>query len=192
MRERNVHGLTTIAATRTVPRVRSTARSPITMRRSASIRTIPIRTTSAAGHAHSLATICRVLWLIANDSLRLRPNDGNTLNSRGLVQFKLGAFKESIADYDAALEQTANDAESLFARGVAKVKLGDSAGGNADIAAAKAIKADVADVARIEVQAKELVIQLTHEPNATPNRKKTAAPYPASRPLAKNLIDAAP
>jgi site-specific DNA recombinase len=30
-------------------------------------------------------------------------------------------------------------------------------------------------IARIEVQAKELVIQLTHEPNATPNRKKTAA-----------------
>jgi tetratricopeptide (TPR) repeat protein len=81
-----------------------------------------------------------------NESLRLRPNDGNTLNSRGLVQFKLGAFKEAIADYDAALEQTANDAESLFARGVAKVKLGDSAGGNADIAAAKAIKADVADL----------------------------------------------
>jgi site-specific DNA recombinase len=27
----------------------------------------------------------------------------------------------------------------------------------------------------LKVQAKELVIQLTHEPNATPNRKKTAA-----------------
>jgi tetratricopeptide (TPR) repeat protein len=81
-----------------------------------------------------------------NGSLRLRPNDGNTLNSRGLVRFKLGAFKQSIADYDAALEQNANDAESLYARGVAKLKLRDSAGGNADIAAAKAIKADVADV----------------------------------------------
>jgi tetratricopeptide (TPR) repeat protein len=80
-----------------------------------------------------------------NKSLRLRPNHGNTLNSRGLVWFKLGALKESIADYDAALKQTANDADSLYARGVAKLKLGESAGGNADIATAKAIKSDVAD-----------------------------------------------
>ena len=81
-----------------------------------------------------------------NESLRLRPNDGNILNSRGLVQFKLGAFDAAIADYNAAVAQNAKDADSLYSRGVAKLKKGDTAGGNADIAAAKAIKPDVAVV----------------------------------------------
>jgi tetratricopeptide (TPR) repeat protein len=81
-----------------------------------------------------------------NESLRLRPNDGNTLNSRGLVQFKVGAFDAAIADYNTAVAQNAKDADSLYARGVAKLKKGDTAGGNADIAAAKAIKPDIAVV----------------------------------------------
>jgi hypothetical protein len=45
-----------------------------------------------------------------------------------------------------AVAQNAKDADSLYARGVAKLKKGDSAGGNADIAAAKAIKPDIAAV----------------------------------------------
>jgi tetratricopeptide (TPR) repeat protein len=81
-----------------------------------------------------------------NESLRLRPNDGNTLNSRGLVQFKLGAFDTAIDDYSAAVAQNANDADSLYGRGAAKLKKGDAAGGNADIAAAQAIKPDIAIV----------------------------------------------
>lgn len=81
-----------------------------------------------------------------NESLRLRPNDGNVLNSRGLVEFKLGAFDAAIADYNAAVAQNAKDADSLYARGVAKLKKGDAAGGNADIAAATAIKPAVAAV----------------------------------------------
>ena len=38
------------------------------------------------------------------------------------------------------------DADSLYGRGLAKLKSGDKAGGEADIAAAKAIKPDIADV----------------------------------------------
>jgi tetratricopeptide (TPR) repeat protein len=78
-----------------------------------------------------------------NESVRLRPNDGNTLNSRGLVQFTVGAFDAAIADYNTAVAQNAKDADSLYARGVAKLKKGDTAGGNADIAAAKAIKPEL-------------------------------------------------
>src|SRR5262249_58206883 len=78
-----------------------------------------------------------------NEPRRLRPDDGNSLNSRGLVQFKLGAFDAAIADYNAALVRNADDAESLYARGAAKLKKGDTAGGNADIAAAKAINPDI-------------------------------------------------
>ena len=81
-----------------------------------------------------------------NESLRLQPNDGNTLNSRGLVELKLGAFDAAIADYSAAVAQNAMDADSLYARGVAKLKTDDTAGGNADIAAATAIKPDIAGV----------------------------------------------
>ena len=81
-----------------------------------------------------------------NESLRLRPNDPNTLNSRGLVQYKLGAFQQAITDYSAAIAQNAKDAGSLYARGMAKLKRRDIDGGNADIAAASAIKPDIANV----------------------------------------------
>ena len=78
-------------------------------------------------------------------TLRLKPNDANVLNSRGLVQFKIGAFDKAIADYTAAIVQNANDGASLYGRGMAKLKLGDSSG-NADIVAAKAIRPDIAGV----------------------------------------------
>ena len=65
------------------------------------------------------------------------------------MQFKLGAFDRAIADYGAAIAQNPKDAPSLYGRGVAKLKTGDTAGGNADIAAAKAIEPDIADVCAV-------------------------------------------
>lgn len=76
---------------------------------------------------------------------RLRPDDGNTLNSRGLVEFKLGTLDKAAADYDAAVKLNPKDASSLYIRGVIKRKIGDATGGDADIAAAKAIRASVVD-----------------------------------------------
>jgi len=81
-----------------------------------------------------------------NESLRLRPDDANMINSRGLVQFKLGAFDRAIADYSAAIAGNAKSAGSFYGRGVAKLRNGDTAGGDADIATAKAIRADIATV----------------------------------------------
>jgi formylglycine-generating enzyme required for sulfatase activity/Flp pilus assembly protein TadD len=81
-----------------------------------------------------------------NESLVLRPNDPGTLNSRGLVQYKLGAFQEAIADYTAAITQNAKDANSLYGRGMAKLKIGDPAGGSTDIVAAEAIESNIAKV----------------------------------------------
>ena len=69
----------------------------------------------------------------------LRPNDADTIDSRGFVYFKLARFDNAITDYDAALRVNARSASSLYVRGFAKQKKGDSAGGDADIAAAKAI-----------------------------------------------------
>lgn len=81
-----------------------------------------------------------------NEALRLQPDAANAFGNRALVQLKLGAFDRAIADYSAALANNANDAYSLYGRGVAKLKSGDAAGGAADIAAAKAIQGDIADV----------------------------------------------
>jgi Flp pilus assembly protein TadD len=71
------------------------------------------------------------------------PNATYILNSRGLVQLKLGTFDGAIADYSAAVAQDAKDADSLYGRGMAKLKKGDTASGNADLAAAKAIQPDI-------------------------------------------------
>jgi len=77
-----------------------------------------------------------------NEALRLLPNNPNFLNSRGLVQLKLGALDRAIADYGSAVAQNPKDAGSLYGRGVAKLKSGNTA----DITAAKAIKPDIAEV----------------------------------------------
>jgi tetratricopeptide (TPR) repeat protein len=77
--------------------------------------------------------------------LRLRPGDRDTLNSRGLVQLKRGAFDRAVADYAAAVAQDRKDADSLFGRGLARLRLGDLAGGEADIAAAGAIRPGIAE-----------------------------------------------
>ena len=58
---------------------------------------------------------------------------------------RLNRLDEAIADYDALLKIDAKMAHSLYGRGLAKLKKGNRDGGEADIAAAKAIKAEIAD-----------------------------------------------
>lgn len=79
-----------------------------------------------------------------NRSLRMRPNDAATLDSRGLVQFRRGAFSQAIADYDAALAIRPKAAPSLYARGLAKNQLGPAHAGDGDMAAAMAIDPNIA------------------------------------------------
>jgi len=50
----------------------------------------------------------------------------------------------AIADYDSALRLDRNLPTALYGRGFAKLKKGDTAGGNADIAAAQAMKQNIA------------------------------------------------
>lgn len=80
-----------------------------------------------------------------NESLRIRPNDAFTLDSRGFAYLKLGRPDDAILDFNAALEANSKLATSLYGRGLAKLRNGDRAGADADMAAAKAIKADVAE-----------------------------------------------
>jgi tetratricopeptide (TPR) repeat protein len=79
-----------------------------------------------------------------NASLRLRPGDAPTLDSRGFTYLKMRRWDNAIADYNAVLRVSPRQASSLFGRGVAKLRKGDTAGGNTDLAAAKAVQADIA------------------------------------------------
>jgi tetratricopeptide (TPR) repeat protein len=80
-----------------------------------------------------------------DESLKIRAS-ADALASRGLANLKLGQLDAAIRDYDAALKAAPNLAEALYGRGVAKRKKGDAAGGDADVAAAKAQRKDVADL----------------------------------------------
>jgi tetratricopeptide (TPR) repeat protein len=85
-----------------------------------------------------------------NESLRLEPGNPETPGFRGFTHLKLGQFDAAIADYDAYMRlnpSTLNKALfPLFGRGFAKRKKGDVTGGDTDIAAAKTINPNVADI----------------------------------------------
>jgi tetratricopeptide (TPR) repeat protein len=79
-----------------------------------------------------------------NASLRLRPGDAPTLDSRAFTYLKMRQWDKAVADYDAVLRISPGQAGALFGRGVARLRQGNAAGGNADLAAAKARQADIA------------------------------------------------
>jgi len=64
---------------------------------------------------------------------------------RGLVNLKLGRFKEAAADFDATLDRFPKYWFALFLRGVAERRLGDSVLGDADIAKAEQRDVGLAD-----------------------------------------------
>jgi tetratricopeptide (TPR) repeat protein len=82
-----------------------------------------------------------------NKANSLSPNIPQILAYRGFVYLKLGQFDKTLADYDAAFSLTKipDHADWLYGRGVTKLRKGDTTGGNADIARAKTIKADIAE-----------------------------------------------
>jgi tetratricopeptide (TPR) repeat protein len=74
-------------------------------------------------------------------AVELAPKIGSFWDSYALVAVRDGRLPEAIKRYDKALELTPKQPTSLYGRGYAKIKAGDRAGGEADIAAAKAITA---------------------------------------------------
>lgn len=72
-----------------------------------------------------------------NESLRLKPNDGETLGGRGYVYLRLGFYRTAILDYDAGLAVMPGNAQFLFGRATAKLKAKDFEGSEADFAAAR-------------------------------------------------------
>jgi tetratricopeptide (TPR) repeat protein len=75
-----------------------------------------------------------------NEALRLRPDFVPALDSRAFIHMRADRFREAIADYDAAIKGIPMDPYSLYGRGIAKIKTGDTAGGQADIEASKAVQ----------------------------------------------------
>jgi Tetratricopeptide repeat len=80
-----------------------------------------------------------------SDAIGIDPKYWSALRNRANVYYLTGKYDQAIADYDlvATLDPKAGDGP--YGRGMAKLKKGDSAGGNADIAAAKAIESDIAE-----------------------------------------------
>ena len=58
---------------------------------------------------------------------------------------KIGVPRNAIADFDAALRIETRKASSMYGRGIAKLRTGNTAGGNADVNAAKAIEPRIAE-----------------------------------------------
>lgn len=66
------------------------------------------------------------------------------LDSLGLIQFRLGRYAEAVETYAKAAAEMPKSAETRYGLGLARKRNGDVAGGDADIAAAKAIDPEIA------------------------------------------------
>jgi len=78
-------------------------------------------------------------------AMKSSPFYADAADSRGLVWLRLGDYDKSIADFDASLKITPRDAWSLYGRGIDKMRVKKTSEGEADIAQAKAISADIGD-----------------------------------------------
>jgi len=76
-------------------------------------------------------------------SIAIEANEIN-LDSRGFVHLKRGDFPAALADFEAALVKDAKLPSSLYGRGIARLRLGQTAEGQADLAAATALDAEIA------------------------------------------------
>ncbi len=115
---------------------------------SEAIRLDPKNATYLNDRCWTRATAGRELEQALDDctqALRLSPSDSNLMDSRGLVFLRLGRLDDAISEYSAALKIDPKLAGSLAGRGFAELKKGDGTAGNADIAAAKALQADIVE-----------------------------------------------
>jgi tetratricopeptide (TPR) repeat protein len=94
--------------------------------------------------ARAVVGILRPALADCNEALRLIPNNAATFDSRGFVFLKMTQFDAAVSDYDAALRINPERAFALYGRGLARLRNEDPAGA-ADIAAAKALQADIAE-----------------------------------------------
>lgn len=107
------------------------------------------------GNYEALAAGCWIRGLLNTDldralnecqlALGLDPDDAQIIEDRCLVYFRMGNYAQADADCSGAATFPLTASHALYLRGLVKIKKGDSAGGGADIGAAKRLQADVAD-----------------------------------------------
>lgn len=94
--------------------------------------------------SHAMLGALQTALQHCNEALRAAPDSTSAYDSRGLIHLRTGRFAAAIEDYDSALRRNPQLASALYGRGYARLRNGDEAGGNSDIAAAKAIDGKVA------------------------------------------------
>ncbi len=109
----------------------------------------------AAGQSNLLNNLCwtKAAGGVALESalvdcdaaLKISPDEGAILDSRGLVLLRLNRFDEAIAYYDKALVQRPTLSASLFGRAVAWARKGNSVQSDADAAAAIKIDPNISE-----------------------------------------------
>ena len=77
------------------------------------------------------------------------PKDANFVDSRGLVNLRLGRLRDALRDYDTALRLEPGKPWSLYGRAIVRLRDGQRDAGLADLAAARAAQPSIdADAAR--------------------------------------------
>jgi tetratricopeptide (TPR) repeat protein len=94
--------------------------------------------------ARAVVGILKPALADCNEALRLMPGNAATLHSRGFIYLKMTQFDAAVSDYDAALRTEPQAAFALYGRGLARIR-NEDATGESDVAAAKAIQADIAE-----------------------------------------------
>jgi tetratricopeptide (TPR) repeat protein len=94
--------------------------------------------------ARAVVGILKQALADCNEALRLMPSNAATRHSRAFVFLKMSHFDAAVSDYDAALRDEPQLPFALYGRGLARWKNEDPAG-ESDIAAAKALQADIAE-----------------------------------------------
>jgi tetratricopeptide (TPR) repeat protein len=94
----------------------------------------------------AIAGFAEMAELTCNEAIKRQSHEIGDYDSLGLAHLKLKAWAKAIKDFDYAIEIRPGLTTSLYGRGVAKHASGDTAGGDADIAAAKRDEPDIVNI----------------------------------------------
>jgi tetratricopeptide (TPR) repeat protein len=98
---------------------------------------------SNRGHEYSSAGNYAGALADFNEAIRIDPKWVHAYNGRGDAYRRMGEYAKAIVDYDEAIRRDPKFALAFYGRAMAKSKMDDHRGSEADIAAAKALDADV-------------------------------------------------
>jgi tetratricopeptide (TPR) repeat protein len=83
-----------------------------------------------------------------NGALSRMAHSAALLDSRAMVRLRMGDYPHALADYDEALKAGSDTAWTHYGRGIAELKLGRKADGDADIAKARSLDAEIIEQAK--------------------------------------------